>query len=289
MSRLAVLLVAVLAAPALAQPKISGEDQQFLDGVNRPVVLPAPRADAVRVERDLVYGASGQKADVYLPVRRGGGGVVIFIHGGMGPEFPVRPKEWGVYKSWGRLVAAAGMAAVVFNHRAGFPKVELAAATADLRDVIAFVRGRARGWGVDGERICLAAYSGGGPLLSFALREGPPFLRCQVGVYPIVDLDAELFQSQMTAEERSKYSPLEQLAKNPAMPTMILRAGKDSIPGLLKGLDRFVATALEKNAALTLVNVPDAPHGFDNSLDTPRAREALRAMLGFLDAYVGAR
>jgi acetyl esterase/lipase len=281
----AIPLLLVLASTAHAQ---DAEVRAFLERVKPPVLLTRPGMEAVRVRSDLVYqDGPKQKADVYAPPRaRKPAPIVIFIHGGMGPEFPVRPKEWGIYQSWGRLMAASGLTAIVFNHRAGFPKVELAAATADLRDVVSWARAQARSWNADPERICLLAFSGGGPLLSFAMREPASHLRCQVGVYPILDIEnLELTRGQMTAAELAEHSPVAQLSAS-SPPLLVVRAGKDSIPGLLAGLDRFVRVALEKNAALTLVNHPEAPHGFDNKLDTPRTREVLESVLGFVHAHL---
>lgn len=274
-------------APEDAAPKLDADTRAFLERVNRPVILRVPGMDRVRVLRDLVYqGAPGQKADVYLPAKATRPPIVILIHGGMGPGFPVRPKDWGSYQSYGRLLAASGFAAIAYNHRAGFPRVELAAATSDLRDVIQFARTSAARWGADGERICLAAFSGGGPLLGYALRERQPFIRCLVGMYPILDIEnTELFKSQMSAAELARYAPAQHISDKTA-PLFIARAGRDQIPDLLRGLDRFVTVALAKNADFTLLNHPEGEHGFDNDRDNPRAREVLRAMLAFLGAHL---
>ncbi len=271
-----------------AGPERTADDRAFLDRVNRPVILRVPGMDQVRVLQGLVYqGAPGQKADVYLPRQSAGPApIVILIHGGMGPEFPVRPRDWGIYQSYGRLLAASGLVAIAYNHRAGFPRVELAAASADLRDVIEFARSRAATWGADGERICLAAFSGGGPLLGFAMRERQPFIRCQVAMYPVLDIEKmELFTSQMDADELARYAPVQHLSEA-SPPLFIGRAGRDKIPDLLRGLDRFVGVALQKNANLTLMNHPEGEHGFDNDADEPRAREILRAMIAFLHAHL---
>src|SRR5215470_10214649 len=225
MRRLQIVLCALVAGAAWAEtqpaPALSAEDRAFLDKVNRPVILRVPGMDRVRVLRDLVYETeAGQKADVYLPPgAKRPAPIVILIHGGMGPEFPVRPKAWGIYQSYGRLLAASGLAAVIHNHRAGFPKVDIAAATADLRAVIQFARAHAKAWGADADRICLIAFSGGGPLLSLAMREPSPAIRCLVGMYPILDIQhVELFKGQLGPADLATYSPVEQLARNPASP-----------------------------------------------------------------------
>jgi acetyl esterase/lipase len=71
-------------------------------------------------------------------------------------------------------------------------------------------------------------------------------------------------------------------------PLLIVRAGRDEIPGLADSIDRFVDEALARNAPVTVVNHPEAPHGFDNQLDTPRTREVLGQVLAFLRFHLRA-
>lgn len=273
--------------------QLSAEDRAFLESVNKPVVLTLPGMDSVSVTKNIVYKktlTAELKADLYRPTQRKGHAtpVVIFIHGGVGPEFPVRPKDWGVYQSWGRLIAASGLSALVFNHRAGFPNTRLAEATEDLADVVGYVRSHAADWNVDGDRICLAAFSGGGPLLSYAMREHPPFIKCQVGMYPIVDIGRiQFIREQMSADELSRISPVEHVRNNSsAPPLLIARAGADQIPDLLAGLDPFIALAISSDADISVLNNPGAPHAFDNKEDTPRTREILKAVIAFLHAHL---
>ena len=287
---LAVVLMCAAAAGQTSNLQLSDEDRQFLERVSHPVVLKVAGMEAVRVGQNLTYKRAGNselKADVYH-ASSPAAPMVLLVHGGMGPEFPVRPKDWGHYRSLGRLLAASGFTTVMFNHRAGFPKTELPAATDDLRDAIRWARSQAAAWKADGERVCVIAFSGGGPLLSLAMREPATAIRCQVGMYPIVDIqNLELTKGQMSAEDLATYSPVAQLERNPRAPAlMLIRAGNDQIPSLLVGLDRMVAVALKTDAEVTVLNHPGAPHGFDNKLDTPRTREILKAMVAFLRAHL---
>jgi acetyl esterase/lipase len=277
-----------------AKLQLSQEDRDFLEMANKPVAITVPAMDQVRITKDLVYKRAGStelKADVYRAANSGANRpapVVIFIHGGVGPEFPVRPKDWGVYQSYGKLMAGSGFTAVTFNHRAGFPKTELPQAAEDLSDVMRFVRWHASEWNADGSRMCLVAFSAGGPLLSVVMRDQQEFVRCLVGMYPILDIqNSKLHREQMTPEELARYSPVEQIARNPkAPPILIARAGHDQIPELLAGLDRFISVALKSDANVTLMNNPGAPHGFDNKEGTERTREILHAVIRFLDEHL---
>lgn len=266
---------------------------RFLERVNPPVVLAAPGTERVRVLADLAYGdVPTQRCDVYLPPRAGGAAapVVLVLHGGMGPEFPVRPKDWGLYRSWGRLLAARGMVTVIPNHRAGYPEPALDHAEEDLKRVLEFTRAHAREWKADPGRLAIAAYSGGGPLLAVPMRERPEGLRALVGIYPILD-PAPLphMREAYDAETLARYSPRAQLerARGDIAPMLVLRAGADAIPDLLPGLDGFVAKALELDAPVEVVNVRAAPHGFDNDPKVAGARGAVAAMVTFLRRQLG--
>ena len=103
-ARLSVLL-ALAARPAAGAQNLSPEDAAYLERVNRPVVLRVPGMDRVRVRKNLIYqkdAAVELAMDVYTPEKTEPPGrvpAVFFIHGGVGPEFPVRPKDWGFYQS----------------------------------------------------------------------------------------------------------------------------------------------------------------------------------------------
>jgi len=266
--------------------------------VNKPVVYQVEGMDRVRVRKDLVYkkdGAVELKMDVSTPERQKPGEslpVVIFIHGGVPRDVPVKPKDWGIYKSWARLIAASEMAAVTFNHRAGYPDPNLSQGAADLMDAIAFVRARATEFGIDPERIALAAYSAGGPLLAAPIREPKPYIRCLVAFYSILDLRPSALHRKFLSEEQIRqFSPAVALSDgtgNPP-PIFVARAGKDQIPDLLAGLDRFVAEALLRNAPLVFYNQPGGEHGFDNQDGDPRSRDIVREAVAFLKINLAGR
>jgi acetyl esterase/lipase len=60
--------------------------------------------------------------------------VVIFLHGGAKTDYT--PKDWGIYTTWGRLIAASGFVGVTFTHRLEYPNPSLEKAAADVRDAI---------------------------------------------------------------------------------------------------------------------------------------------------------
>ena len=140
--------------------------EDLAERVARPVVYRLPDMDRVRVISNLKYSGVDNPdllMDVYVPpdlephARRP---VVVFIHGGAGREH--RPKDWGIFQSWGRLVAAAGMVAVMFTHRfSPPPQLLLVEAASDLSAALRFVRSNAESFYADGDRVGVCAWSSG--------------------------------------------------------------------------------------------------------------------------------
>ncbi|HEV8577668.1 MAG TPA: DUF4440 domain-containing protein [Thermoanaerobaculia bacterium] len=268
--------------------------RRMAEMVNRPVVYKVPGMDQVKVRKDLVYTETKDanvRMDVYTPpglAAEEKWPAVVFIHGGASTTY--QPKDWGIYQSWGRLVAASGMVGVTFTHRLGFPKTAILDGASDVADAIAYVRAHAAELGVDGDRLCLAAYSAGGPMLSPFLSDPPPYVRCLVAFYAFMDIrQSEAHRQSETAETLDRFSPIVQIARAPARvpPLFLARAGQDQVPTLKDTIDRFVGEALKQNIPLTFANHPQGVHGFDNQNDDERSREIVRDAVEFMKGHLG--
>ena len=287
---LAILLAVYARQEIKAQDKPQLPRKSFAEIVNAPVVYTIPGMNEVQIKKDIAYKPETNaelKLDVYTPPKLQKGEkrpAVFFVHGGTPLEN--RPKDWGVFASWGKLVGTSGMVGVVFTHRMGFPKPEFALAESDLNDAINYVRNNADALNVDKDRIALVAFSAGGPLLSVAMRDTPPYLRGIVGIYSFLDIQqSEMHKRRISdAEILKKYSPISYIAPNAARlpPIFIARAGLDEIPGLNNAADRFVTEALSKNVNIEVMNHAAGVHGFDNQTDDNRSREIIRRVLEFL-------
>lgn len=278
---------------APAQPSAPPKERSMREIVNMPVVYRVPGMDQVKVKSDLKYTEVNNPyllMDVYTPPHLAKGKrlpAVLFIHGGAGAE--TRPKDWGVYKSWGRLVAASGMVGVTFTHRLGYPKPFLAEAASDVNAAINYVRANADSLGVDKDRICLAAYSAGGPMLSIAMRDKPSYVRCLVAFYAFLDIQqSEPHRANETADMVKAYSPITYLANDAdkLSPIFIARAGLDEVPTMNDSIDRFIREAISKNVTITVANHPQGVHGFDNQNNDDRAREIVQSALAFMKFHL---
>jgi len=262
--------------------------------VNPPVVLRLPGTDSVRVVSNLKYSQVSNPyllMDVYIPPdleQQELRPVVVFIHGGAGPENA--PKDWGIFQSWGRLIAAAGMVAAVFTHRFSPPPQSLLAeAAADVDCAINYLRAHAVSLHANADRIGVCAWSSGGALLSSLLKQQPPLVRCVAAFYAMLDLQQYAPAGDATALQTLKeFSPIAALPEDATTmpPMLIARAGCDEVPMLNEALDRFTAKALAANAPITVINHPAGVHGFDNQNDDERSREIIRSAIEFMRTHL---
>jgi acetyl esterase/lipase len=262
--------------------------------VNPAVVYRLPGMEKVRVISNLQYSEVDNphlRMDVYIPPelkpqeRRP---VVVLVHGGAGPEN--KPKDWGIFQSWGRLLAAAGMVAAAFTHRFSPPPQSLLAeAASDVDSAINYLRSNAESIHANADHIGVCAWSSGGALLRPLLTKKPPLVRCVLAFYAMLDLQqyapaGDAARLQLLGE----YSAIAALAEDSTMmtPMWIARAGRDEVPMLNEALDRFTARALAVNAPITVINHPSGAHGFDNQNDDERSREIIRSAIEFMRTHL---
>src|SRR5215471_1629290 len=190
-----VLVGASQAQKAADQPK--PEPAWLKAALSSRVVYSVPGMDRVKVDRDISYkqiGSTQLNMDVYRPLELNTTALrpaVIFIHGGYLPaDLPVSglPKEWGVFLSYGQLVAASGFVGITFNHRYFGSFNALRDSQADVTDLVAYVRKHAAELGVDRDHLSLWFFSGAGPLLCDPLRQPEPYIHSLIAYYTILDL-----------------------------------------------------------------------------------------------------
>src|SRR5579872_887370 len=268
----------------MEEKEMADEQNDVLAMLRAPLLYHTPEMDAVTARRDIAYrgGAEDEprmaRMDVYTPrdLRNGERRpAVLFVHGGpISPGLPLLPTEWGVYRGYGPLAAASGWIGVTFNHRYfGFDHLEQAAD--DIATAVTYVREHADTLSVNADRLCLWAFSGGGPLLADALREQPAYLRCLVAYYTVMDLrplaSAEGVAGAVAIETLKRFSPVAAVEEGGArsLPLLVARAGLDS-PSLNAGLDAFVQAALAANMTLDVLNHPAGYHAFDTRNDDAR-------------------
>jgi acetyl esterase/lipase len=293
----ALLLSIAWASISAAQQGSALEDPPWIREVAPPrVVYSVPGMEKVRAQKDLTYkrvGGEELKMDVYVPPGLTGKerrAAVLFIHGGaLPPNLRTKPKEWGVFVSYGQLMAATGFVGITFNQRFyGWDGKSLADARSDVADAITYIRENAERFGVDKDRICLWTVSAGSLFLNQAISDAPSFIRCLVSYYPIMDLEPlRKERPAITDDVNREFSTVNRLSGTTKAfaPIFIARAGREE-PGVNVAVDRFIQGALTKNATIDFSNHAEGRHGFDTLDDTERTREIIKRTLEFIKAHI---
>ncbi len=269
------------------------QEKQRHEMTFKKTVYQIPGMEAVTVRRDVVYDnaeAGPLTMDVYYPTGTqppSGRPAVVFAAGfsdrGLEAMAGCKLKEMAGYISWGQLVAASGMVGVTYtNHEP----------IADLDRVGAYLRQNAVSLGIDPQRIGVWACSGNVPTaLGLLMQTADPPLKCAVLAYGIMlDPDGDLGVARAAAQ-LGFANPAAGKSVNdlpPELPIMVVRAGRDQMPGLNDTIDRFVGAALARNLPLTVVNHATAPHSFDLLDDSEASRQVIRSMLAFLQSHLHA-
>src|SRR5215510_7246977 len=156
-----IVAIGVSATSAIGQNNVPPEVREMARKVMMPVVLKVPGMDRVKVVQNLKYTKTDDPnvlMDIYLPpdaARDQKYPTVMFIHGGAKTQYT--PKDWGIYTSWGRLVAASGFVGVTFTHSLEYPTKSLEKGAHDVRAAVDYVRANADRYSIDKDRISLIA------------------------------------------------------------------------------------------------------------------------------------
>ncbi|MFF7726945.1 dienelactone hydrolase family protein [Streptomyces sp. NPDC008001] len=237
----------------------------------RPFALDVPEQRRERVGR----------VDLHLPASGGPHPAVVFVHGGPVPaDQRPTPRDWPFYAGYGRYAASLGAVGAVLDHRL-HDLADYERAAEDLADAVRLVRADPR---VDGDRVALWFFSGGGLLSADWLAAPPPWLRCVAANYPVL---APLPNWGLT---RSRFRPAAAVRTAGRLPVVLTRAGLD-FAEITATIEEFLTAAEDCEAAVEVIDVPDGHHGFetiDHTEQTRRAVErAMRSVLGHLGQHLG--
>jgi hypothetical protein len=252
----------------------------------RGVVYTIADAERVRVRQEIAFG-DGLVLDLYHPpdiaddVRVP---AVIIVAGYPDPGFQRRVgcrfKDMASSRSWSRLIAASGMAAITYTN------IE---PVRDLERLFDHIRDSdiASELAIDEHRLGLWASSGNVPLALSSMMNSE--LRCAALCYGyMLDLDGSTTVDDI-ARTFGFAAPnagrtMDDLRAD--APLFLARAGQDQMPGLNETLDRFVLEALRRNLPITLANHANGPHAFDLFDDSDASRAVVRQILLFLRSHI---
>ena len=219
----------------------------------KPFVLPVDLRTPERIGSLDLYPPD----DTAAPVP-----AVLFVHGGPVPaEVKPTPRDWPVFRAYASLLSGRGVLAATVDHRLHSP-VAYADAATDVRAAADAVRADPR---VDGDRLAIWFFSGGGPLSADWLREPPPWLRCVALTYP-------LLAAYPGWPDDPRFRPAEAVASAGDLPIELTRVGRED-PAVAAGVAGFVTAAAK--ADVEIVDVPNGRHGFDYLDDDDDSRASI--------------
>jgi hypothetical protein len=226
------------------------------------LVYQIPQMDSVRVRTDIVYkrvGDSSLKFDLYTPTT-GVPPVVLFVNAGDNndPTVP-RVRKWGGYVDWCRLVAASGMAGVVYENREGDRE--------DLQDVVRALIQQSGSLGIDASRLAIWCSSRNAiPGTWYMMDATRPPVRCGVIYY---------------GEPKS-----DSIRRD--IPLLLVRSGTDNLRANYNGMDKQLVRYITEDVPVSFINGPGLIHGFDAGLSTEESRRIIRQTVEFLTVHLNA-
>ncbi len=241
-----------------------------------PLVYRLPYAGELR--EGIRYGEGSRCFDVYLPEQVDGPApVVVLITGYPDSGFEAfagrKQMQIQAYTDWARLLAASGMAAVLYSN------VE---PVADASALLRFLRSDAAQLQIDPQRIGLWACSGNVPN-AIRLAHADSSLRCAALLYGfMLDTADSTAVDDMSKALRfaSPNKGMENFPEN--TPILVIGAGRDEFAGLNESIDNFEAEAVARNSPVSVIRYPEGVHGFDILDDSQRSIEMIKLCVGFL-------
>lgn len=245
------LAAAWLALPAAAQPRSPHDVTTY------GVVYRVPEMDRVVVSSGIAFGDGERRLDLYVPpavagvpgaTRRAAVPVVVFANV---TGLPFR--SWEIYRDWARLVAAHGMAGVVYESDRADPRKSLDA-------VMAHLSAHGAELGVDPTRAAVWACSANVSLaLPWLMGSPPPGVRAAVLYYGATTVPA--------------------LRKD--LPVFYVLAGRDA-PSLIDGMRGLFARAAREGAPWTMANAASLTHAFDALDEGSESRQLVKETVAWL-------
>ncbi|MER5983003.1 alpha/beta hydrolase [Streptomyces sp. NPDC001787] len=229
----------------------------------RPFLLDVPERRRERVGR----------VDLYPPDADGPRPAVVLVHGGPVPAGGLpTPRDWPGLVGYASYAADLGAVGVTLDHRL-HGLGDFARAAQDVADAVALVRSDPR---VDGQRIALWFCSVGGLLSADWLAAPPPWLRCVALTSPA------LAPLPNWGAVEPRFRPADTVGGAGRLPVVLTRVGLES-PEIAVTVQEFLDSAGKAEAAVEVIDIPHARHGFETIDHTDEARRAVeRAMASVL-------
>lgn len=285
MKKLALLISVMFLVPL----NIKLSAQQSIQGNTKELVVAYEVAgmNEVIVKKDIPYlksSDSALKMDVYYPPDfdfRMKIPAIVFVFGytneGQLKTAKHQLRTWSPYTSWCRVVAASGMAAIVY---------ETIEPENDLKSLIKYIISNTDKLSIDVDKIGAYSCSANTPTeMAYILNDPDCTFKCVVVYYGVFLTKG--FKHISTIDTLSQNMGFvtprlsEPASWNKKVPILIVHAGKDFVPHTNESLTSFVSEAVVQNVPVTLIIHSEGVHAFDINTDNESTRQIIRNTLEF--------
>ncbi len=227
------------------------------------------------------YGSDSQLFDIYYPATGDETfPVVVFVLGfpapGFSGGFGFKLKDCEFYKSWGELIAASGMAAVLYSADDAEP---------DTLRLFDHLKSNGNKLNLDTVRIGIWSCSANVPNAINVLNKVKGIKCASLNYGYMLDLDGSSTVQAM-ADQLHFANPNEGANSMAEVPLFVSKAGQDAFPGINEGIDAFVALAKERGTPLEFIHYENGEHSFDALDNSEESIATVKAMVDFLQKHL---
>lgn len=241
----------------------------------------------VIVKKDIPYlktADSALKMDIYYPKMfdfKRKIPAIVFVFGytneGQLKTAKHQLRTWSPYTSWCRVVAASGMAAIVY---------ETINPQSDLNTLMNYINTNADKLNIDAGSMGVYSCSANTPVaLSNILNSANNYFKCAAIYYGIfLNADFKYLSVIDTLSKNMGFIPSrlpESTTWKKDVPILIVHAGKDFVPNTDESLTLFLNKAVSQKVPFTLIQYATGIHGFDVYADNEEIREIIKTTLEF--------
>lgn len=251
------------------------------------VAYEVPGMNDAIAKKDLPYlktADSSLKMDIYYPPGfdfKSKIPAVVFVFGytneGQLKTAKHQLRTWSPYTSWCKVVAASGMAAIVY---------ETINPESDLKSLMDYINTNAGRLNIDAGRIGVYSCSANTPVaLANILNSSNNYFKC-AAIYYGIFLNPD-FKYLSVIDDLSKnmgFIPVrlpESTTWKKDVPILIVHAGKDFVPNTDESLTLFLNKAVSQKLPFTLIQYATGIHAFDVNDDNEEIREIIKTTLEF--------
>jgi dienelactone hydrolase len=250
------------------------------------VAFELPGMKDVIVKKDIPYQSisdSTLNMDIYYPPNFNFKRIIpaVIIVYGFNNESQIKItgnqlRNWSVHISWCKIIAASGMAAIVY---------ETVNPENDLISLLKYINSSVNILNIDPNNIGAYTCSANSyTALAYILNNSNGFIKCAVvyyGMFLTKDYN-NLSLIDSLSQNMGFMSPIlsESSSWRKDVPLMIVNAGIDD-PLINQSLTGFVDNAINQNLPITVINYPNGLHGFDFLNDNDTTRMIISSTIDF--------